>query len=105
MGSKPLPQRLLHAGRTVLKQSYNAGRSWSRFAWPKVTSIEFLTFLIAFGTLVMAVVTYWNQQDAHEQVQILKRQVQFKLDRNQTLPPGKAEHFAGEAISCRFGCH
>ncbi len=49
-------------------------------AWSKATQIGFtgfLTLLVALGTLATAYVAYKTANDTHEQVQLLKRQVEF----------------------------
>lgn len=51
--------------------------SFSSLVWSKITDIGFLTLLIAIGTLGTALVAYRTALDSHEQVQLLKRQVDF----------------------------
>lgn len=56
----------------------------------------FVTLVVAVATLLTAVVAYRNEQDTREQVQLLKRQVDFNsaetrpfLRLKPSLPPGK----------------
>jgi hypothetical protein len=46
-----------------------------RSLWSKITDSAFLTLMIAAGTLLTAFVAYQNERDTHDQVQLLKRQV------------------------------
>src|SRR5690348_5883992 len=55
----------------------SAVQLWLSFAWSKLTDNAFLTLLIAVGTLFAALAAYKAAQDSHEQVQVLKRQVEF----------------------------
>jgi hypothetical protein len=45
--------------------------------WSGITNTQFLTLLIAIGTLATALVAYRTAKDSHEQVQLLSRQVAF----------------------------
>lgn len=48
-----------------------------RRLWSRITNAGFLTLLIALGTLATAFVAYRTAQDSHEQVLLLKRQVEI----------------------------
>jgi len=59
--------------RRALKPTHDA----LKYAWSIVTNLNLLTLLIAIGTLLTAIATYQNGTDTHEQLQLLKRQVEF----------------------------
>jgi hypothetical protein len=61
----------------TLQRARIEARSFLRASWSKVTDIGFLTLVIAIGTLGTAAVAYRTALDSHEQVQLLKRQVDF----------------------------
>jgi hypothetical protein len=59
--------------RRALKPTHDA----VKYAWSMGTNPKLLTLLIAIGTLIIAMATYQNGTDTHEQLQVLKRQVEF----------------------------
>lgn len=61
----------------IFQRKFSGALSFLSMAWSKVTDIGFLTLVIAVGTLATALVAYRTAQDSHEQVQLLKRQVDF----------------------------
>lgn len=63
--------------KSLLQGSPSATRSFLSSARSKLTDISFLTLLIAVGTLATAFVAYRTALDSHEQVQLLKRQVEL----------------------------
>jgi len=64
-------------GNTFFQRTLRTLLRFLGLAWSKITDAGFLTLLIALGTLGTAFVAYQTAQDTHEQVQLLKRQVNF----------------------------
>jgi hypothetical protein len=72
-------------------------RARARSLWSHITNTRFLTLLIAVGTLATAYVAYQSERDTQEQVQLLKRQVDYNSSETRpflrlkpNIPPGKA---------------
>jgi hypothetical protein len=61
----------------IFQRVLSGALSFLSMAWVKVTDIGLLTLLIALGTLATALVAYRAALDSHEQVQLLKSQVDF----------------------------
>src|SRR5258708_28713768 len=59
----------------ILQRALSGARSFLTVAWSKVTDVPLLTLVIAIGTLATALVAYRTALDSHEQVQLLKLQV------------------------------
>jgi hypothetical protein len=89
--------------RTVIKSSvhrtFNTARFCLSFVWSNITNTAFLTLMIALGTLATAFVAYKSARDSHEQVQLLKRQVDFNSSETRpfvrltsSISPGKTIH-------------
>ena len=81
-----------------LKRPLHAMTSVAISIWSRLTNTQFLTLLIAIGTLAAAMVAYENAKDSHEQVQLLARQVAFNSSETRPFLRLKPSISAGKRV-------